>query len=74
MALIQESFPNNRALANGTYLAITFLLQAAGIWLVGALSDRFGLTAAFSVSAVVALLSIPAIRWLPGRTRSAPAA
>jgi uncharacterized membrane protein (UPF0136 family) len=38
------------------------------------LSDRFGLTAAFSVSAVVALLSIPAIRWLPGRKPAAPAA
>ncbi|MEZ4770038.1 MAG: MFS transporter [Caldilineales bacterium] len=69
MALVQDQFPKNRALANGTYLAITFLLQAGGIWLVGALSDRYGLTAAFSASAVVALLSIPAIRWLPGRSQ-----
>lgn len=67
MALVQDQFPLNRALANGTYLAITFLLQAAGIWLVGALSDSLGLTAAFAISAVVALVSIPAIRWLPGR-------
>lgn len=29
MALVQDQFPLNRALANGTYLAITFLLQAA---------------------------------------------
>ena len=28
MALVQDQFPLNRALGNGTYLAITFLLQA----------------------------------------------
>lgn len=67
MALVQDQFPLNRALANGTYLAITFLLQAAGIWVVGALSDSLGLTPAFAISAVVGLVSVPAIRWLPGR-------
>ena len=61
MALVQDQFPLNRALANGTYLAITFLLQAVGIWVVGALSDSLGLTAAFAISAVVALVGIPAI-------------
>ena len=71
MALVQDQFPKNRALANGTYLAITFLLQAGGIWLVGALSDSLGLTAAFSISALVALVSIPAIHWLPGRAQIA---
>ncbi|MCB0248225.1 MAG: hypothetical protein KDI07_06560, partial [Anaerolineae bacterium] len=69
--LVQDQFPKNRALANGTYLAITFLLQAGGIWLVGALSDSLGLTAAFSISALVALVSIPAIHWLPGRAQIA---
>ncbi|MCB0206249.1 MAG: MFS transporter, partial [Anaerolineae bacterium] len=71
LALVQDQFPLNRALANGTYLAVTFLLQAGGIWLVGMLSDRYGLTIAFAASAVVALLSIPAIRWLPGRAKIA---
>ena len=67
MALVQDQFPLNRALANGTYLAITFLLQAVGIWVVGVLSDSLGLTAAFAISVIVALVGIPAIRWLPGR-------
>lgn len=67
LALVQDQFPQNRALANGTYLAMTFLLQAAGIWVVGALSDRLDLTTAFAISGVVALVSIPAVRWLPAR-------
>jgi FSR family fosmidomycin resistance protein-like MFS transporter len=69
LALVQDQFPENRALANGTYLAIAFLLQAAGIWAVGFLADRAGLTAAFTVGGVLALASIPAIFLLPGRGR-----
>lgn len=66
LALVQDQFPANRALANGTYLAIAFLLQALGIWAVGFLADQAGLTAAFAVGGLLALVSIPAIRWLPG--------
>lgn len=67
MALVQDQFPHNRALANGTYLAMAFLLYAAGIWAVGFLGDRLGLTAAFAISAGLAVASIPAVRFLPGR-------
>jgi len=67
LALVQDHFPHNRALANGVYLAITFLVQAAAIWGIGALADRFGLTPAYAVSALLALVSIPAVFRLPGR-------
>lgn len=67
LALVQDQFPHNRAFANGVYLALTFLIQAAAIWAVGALADRFGLTPAYAVSALLALLSIPAVFRLPGR-------
>jgi FSR family fosmidomycin resistance protein-like MFS transporter len=67
LALVQDQFPVNRALANGIYLAITFLLQAAAIWAIGALADSTSLTTAYTASAVVALLSIPAVYWLPAR-------
>ena len=67
LALVQDQFPNNRAFANGVYLAIAFLLQAAAIWSVGALADNLGLTAAYTVAALLALLSIPAVLRLPGR-------
>jgi FSR family fosmidomycin resistance protein-like MFS transporter len=67
LALVQDQFPHNRALANGVYLAITFLVQAAAIWGIGALADRYGLTPAYAVSALLALVSIPAVFRLPGR-------
>lgn len=67
LALVQDQFPHNRAFANGVNLAITFLLQAAAIWAVGALADRFGLTPAYAVSALLALVSIPAVFFLPTR-------
>ncbi len=67
LALVQDQFPHNRAFANGVYLAITFLIQAAAIWAIGALADRFGLTPAYAVAALLALVSIPAVFLLPGR-------
>ncbi len=65
LALVQDRFPDNRALANGTFLALNFLIRAAGIWVVGLLADRYGLTAAFVISALVALVSVPALKFLP---------
>ena len=67
LALVQDQFPQNRALANGIYLAITFLLQAVAIWAVGALADSTSLTTAYAASALLALVSIPAVYWLPTR-------
>jgi FSR family fosmidomycin resistance protein-like MFS transporter len=65
LALVQDKFPDNRALANGTFLASNFLIRAVGIWLVGVLADQFGLTTAFVISALVAFLSVPALKFLP---------
>jgi len=65
LALVQDKFPDNRALSNGTFLALNFLIRAAGIWVVGLLADQFGLTMAFTMSAVVAFVSVPALKFLP---------
>lgn len=65
LALVQDQFRTHRALANGIYLALGFLIRAAGIWLVGMLADRFGLQQAFLWSGLLALLSIPAVFKLP---------
>lgn len=65
LAMVQDEFPDHRALANGTFLALTFLTGALGIWLVGVLADGLGLEAAFFWSGVLALLSLPALWWLP---------
>ena len=65
LATVQDQFPANRALANGTYLALNFLVRAFGIWVVGRFSDAFGLSAAFTITAVLALISVPAVFFLP---------
>lgn len=65
LAIVQDQFPNNRALANGAYLAVNFLIRAGAIWVVGLLADRYGLHVAFLVSGLVAFVSLPALRYLP---------
>ena len=67
LATVQDQFPDNRALGNGTYLALNFLVRALGIWVVGRFSDAFGLNAAFTVTAFLALISVPAVFFLPGQ-------
>ncbi len=65
MALVQESFPENRALANGVYMSLTFVLGSVVIVVLGALGDLFGLRLAFTASAVITLLGLPLIFLLP---------
>ncbi|MBD3336798.1 MAG: MFS transporter, partial [Candidatus Eisenbacteria bacterium] len=43
LAMVQESFPENRALANGVYMALSFGLRSGVIVLVGALADAWGM-------------------------------
>jgi len=68
MALVQESFPENRALANGTYMSMSFLIRSAVVIILGALSDRFGLRQMFAASAVIMLVGIPLLFLLPNRS------
>lgn len=65
MALVQENYPDNRALANGVYLALTFVFESGAAPILGALGDLFGLRAAFTASAIIALLGIAPILLLP---------
>lgn len=61
LAVVQDAFPDHRALGNGIFLAMNFLIRALGIWSVGLLADQFGLRDAFLWSAVVAFTGLPAI-------------
>lgn len=65
MALVQESFPENRALANGVYMSFSFVLSSVVTLLLGAMGDLFGLRLAFTVSAVITLLGLPLVFILP---------
>ena len=65
LAIMQDHFPQNRALGNGIYLTISSLLRSSVMVLVGMAGDAFGLQMAFVVSALLAFLSIPVILMLP---------
>jgi len=67
MALAQESLPDNRALANGIYMSLSFALRSGVVVVLGALGDLFGLRLAFTASAVIPLLGLPLILLLPGK-------
>ena len=65
MAVVQENFPENRALANGVYMCLSFLIRSGIVVLVGGLGDLFGLHTAFLISAFVMILGLPFIFLLP---------
>ena len=69
MALVQESFPQNRALANGVYMSLSFLIRSSVVIVVGAIGDVWGMRQAFAVSAIVPLLGLPFLLMLPSRLR-----
>jgi FSR family fosmidomycin resistance protein-like MFS transporter len=73
MALVQENFPENRALANGVYMSLSFVIRSSMVVAVGFLGDIFGLHIAFTVSSVIMLMGVPLVFLLPGdRPRQGP--
>jgi FSR family fosmidomycin resistance protein-like MFS transporter len=71
MALVQESLPNNRALANGIYTGTGFALRATAVVLLGVIGDAHSLHLAFFVSAIIPLLGMPLVLRLPKGARQA---
>jgi FSR family fosmidomycin resistance protein-like MFS transporter len=71
LAIAQEHFPNNRAVANSLVMMIVFVLRPLGTLIVGYLGDHIGLQAAYFWSALVYLLMIPAILALPDKVSGA---
>jgi FSR family fosmidomycin resistance protein-like MFS transporter len=65
MALVQEGLPENRALANGVYMALSFVLRSGVIVVIGAIGDLLSLRTAFAVSATVPLFGLPLLLFLP---------
>lgn len=67
MALVQEYSPENRALANGTYMSFSFLIRSGVVVLVGAMGDLWGMRMAFIVSALIPVLGLPILSRLPSK-------
>ena len=74
MALVQESFPSNRALANGFYMALSFLARSAFTLVLGWVGDRYGLRMSFVISGVVPLMGLPVLMFLPNKPQAARSA
>ncbi len=69
MALVQESFPENRALANGVYMALSFLIRSGVVVIVGTMGDLWGMRPSFMACALIMLLGLPFLLLLPARQR-----
>ena len=65
MAIVQESFPENRSMANGSFMTISFLTNALGVVVIGMASDRFGLQATYTASALLMFAAAPLVFLLP---------
>lgn len=70
LAMVQEQLPKNRALANGLFLAMAFLLRPAAAFVVGWLGDQYGLRPAFWWAAVASLAAVPMVFLLPQLEKS----
>ena len=65
MAIVQEFHPAHRALANGIYMALSFITNAAAILAMGMMGDRLGLHTSFMIAAFAVLLGLPFVLMLP---------
>ena len=65
LALVQDHFPDNRAVSNGLYISMNFLLRSLALLLVGMAGDAMGLETAFVGSAFLSLLGLVGILLLP---------
>jgi FSR family fosmidomycin resistance protein-like MFS transporter len=65
MAFVQESAPENRALANGMYMALNFGTRSVILVVVGAFADLTGMHMAFLTCAGLGLLGTFFVLRLP---------
>ena len=68
LAIVQDNMPRNRAVGNGLYMMMAFLIRPLSLISIGYLGDKLGLEKVYFWSAVISLLAIPAILALPSRS------
>jgi FSR family fosmidomycin resistance protein-like MFS transporter len=69
LALVHENAVENRSFANGIFMAVSFLLNALAILIVGIVSDLVDLRFTFLIAAGLVPLGIPLIFLLPKSKR-----
>ena len=70
LALVQDHLPNHRSVANGFFMAFSFLFQSVTSLLIGVMSDISSLHQAFLNISLISLISVPLIFLLPRPTVS----
>ncbi|MEN8242669.1 MAG: MFS transporter [Chloroflexota bacterium] len=70
LALVQDHYPNHRAVANGLYMAISFVVRSIALLLIGLAGDTWGLRVTFYGSAAISLIAIPATLVLTARNKN----
>ena len=65
LALFQETNTDRPAFVNGIYMSINFVINSLMILLVGVSGDYLGLDLTYQISALLAILSIPFVYFLP---------
>jgi FSR family fosmidomycin resistance protein-like MFS transporter len=68
LALVQDHLPNHRSVANGVYMAWTFIMQSTSAFLIGVLGDQLGLHSTFLWMAFFSLFSVVGIFLLPSQS------
>ncbi len=63
MALVQEQFPESRALANGVYLSMNFAIRSIAAIAYGLFGDAFGLSTSMYIAAAAMFVALPLI-WM----------
>jgi FSR family fosmidomycin resistance protein-like MFS transporter len=69
MAVVQERFPQTRALANGVYLSMNFVIRSIAAIVYGVFGDAFGLTTSMYVAAAAMFIGLPLV-WMISPTAS----
>jgi len=67
MAIVQECYPENRALANGLYMALSFIIRSLVLVAFGGISDWIGLQGGYVLSAILLLTGLIFIPMFPVR-------
>ncbi|OAG27574.1 MFS transporter [Thermodesulfatator autotrophicus] len=65
LALVQEHAKESPAMANGIFMMLSFVLRSSMVIFIGLLADRFGLHTTYYISAILGMLALPLLFFLP---------
>ncbi|AEH45542.1 major facilitator superfamily MFS_1 [Thermodesulfatator indicus DSM 15286] len=68
LALVQEHAKESPATANGIFMMLSFVFRSSIVIFIGFLADRLGLHTTYFISALVGMLGIPFLFFLPKKS------